>query len=591
MKKATALLAFFLLMFPPNAGAKLSGDEIAYSLYRVELSPTGNTNVLVVETIEYLNRGRPVVLSLRKNIPATGLENISVEDGSGAIPFTVRVQDNYTEISFTTGWIGTNAPYTVRISYVLTNWVKIAGGSYIVDFWGLKSFDFDCRQFLIKVLGPAGYMPFLSNPPATSEQVPPSFSYSASFSRGQSFSGFRAIFSKRAFYLVSLDYTITARNVERLNLDLILINPFVEWQFSSLASASPMPSEVFFDQDGNLHGVFKFEKPPENLKVSVQLFFDVQVFNPGVGAENVGSVSEVPPGLIDFTVPTDWWPCGDPAILQISSEFMQDYSNAYQLAHALMSFVENRLSYEQQEVRLGPLRALEGGSGDCSEYTDLFITLARACGLPARALYGWAHTSENFAPHAFAEVYLPRAGWLPVDPSWGDAQGDYFCRLDSSHVVRFVRGVDSSESCLSLKYTGGSAEICENYGAKILSQEEAARAYLSSARTHLAIARALNPENSELLARISEAELELSSAESASDFDGVVCHASRAVVLANEVIKLYRRERGFDWRIPVLLCAIFSAVSLLLVLTVFKEGRRTHRRRALKRYITVACIS
>jgi transglutaminase-like putative cysteine protease len=69
--------------------------------------------------------------------------------------------------------------------------------------------------------------------------------------------------------------------------------------------------------------------------------------------------------------------------------------------------------------------------GKCADLNALYVGMARACGLPARDLYGIRVAPSRFgykslgansaviskAQHCRAEVYLARQGWLPVDPA------------------------------------------------------------------------------------------------------------------------------------------------------------------------------
>ena len=62
--------------------------------------------------------------------------------------------------------------------------------------------------------------------------------------------------------------------------------------------------------------------------------------------------------------------------------------NVYLAAKQILESVVESLDYQVQISRQGALWALQNGVGDCSEYTDLAIALARAAGIPARAMYG-----------------------------------------------------------------------------------------------------------------------------------------------------------------------------------------------------------
>jgi len=97
------------------------------------------------------------------------------------------------------------------------------------------------------------------------------------------------------------------------------------------------------------------------------------------------------------------------------------------------------------------------------EYSDLFIAIARASGIPARAAFGHAYSSiqynfldssEKTINHQWAEVYYPRQNiWVPVDTTWGESGmevigGDlnrfylYVANLDpntpSPTVIKFI---------------------------------------------------------------------------------------------------------------------------------------------------------
>ncbi|MDE3217305.1 MAG: transglutaminase domain-containing protein [Gemmatimonadota bacterium] len=77
------------------------------------------------------------------------------------------------------------------------------------------------------------------------------------------------------------------------------------------------------------------------------------------------------------------------------------------------------------------LQVLRARSGDCNEHTQLYIALARAAGIPARAVAGLAYVNGKFYYHAWPEVYLGR--WVAVDPTFGEFPAD------AAHV-RFVVG-------------------------------------------------------------------------------------------------------------------------------------------------------
>jgi len=62
------------------------------------------------------------------------------------------------------------------------------------------------------------------------------------------------------------------------------------------------------------------------------------------------------------------------------------------------------------------------GGGKCADISAVFVTLARAAGIPARDVYGLRLADPKSgdvtsAYHCWAEFYLPGTGWVPVDPA------------------------------------------------------------------------------------------------------------------------------------------------------------------------------
>ena len=78
------------------------------------------------------------------------------------------------------------------------------------------------------------------------------------------------------------------------------------------------------------------------------------------------------------------------------------------------------------------LTTVQSGTGTCRDYAELFIAIARTLGIAARFVSGYLYDSsltdtESGDMHAWAEVFLPGAGWRGLDPTHG-----IFC--DSSYV-------------------------------------------------------------------------------------------------------------------------------------------------------------
>ncbi len=95
-----------------------------------------------------------------------------------------------------------------------------------------------------------------------------------------------------------------------------------------------------------------------------------------------------------------------------------------------------------------PSHSLEQKRGACRDVTMLFVAACRSQGLAARFVSGYSvhHPPETVRQelHAWAEVYLPGAGWRGYDPSLGLAVADGHVALCSAPDHRLAAPVSGS---------------------------------------------------------------------------------------------------------------------------------------------------
>ncbi len=126
----------------------------------------------------------------------------------------------------------------------------------------------------------------------------------------------------------------------------------------------------------------------------------------------------------------------------------------------IYSYVTGNLKYNYKRVvkgnqRLGASKILNSpDQAVCTEFTDLFIALAREKGIWAREIEGYGFSSDpNLRPlslisdvlHAWPEYYdQVKNIWVPVDPTWENTSGiDYFSSFDLNHIVFAIHGKQS----------------------------------------------------------------------------------------------------------------------------------------------------
>ena len=99
-----------------------------------------------------------------------------------------------------------------------------------------------------------------------------------------------------------------------------------------------------------------------------------------------------------------------------------------------------RYQRREQKGVLSPAETLENNGGSCRDFATLFMEICRFLGLAARFVSGYMYSAEivgRMSMHGWAEVYLPGAGWIGFDPSWGLlATSNYFPVAVSRHSER-----------------------------------------------------------------------------------------------------------------------------------------------------------
>jgi hypothetical protein len=81
-----------------------------------------------------------------------------------------------------------------------------------------------------------------------------------------------------------------------------------------------------------------------------------------------------------------------------------------------------RYQRREQKGVLSPAETLENNGGSCRDFATLFMEICRFMGLAARFVSGYMYSVQiegRMSMHGWAEVYLPGAGWVGFDPSWG----------------------------------------------------------------------------------------------------------------------------------------------------------------------------
>lgn len=119
----------------------------------------------------------------------------------------------------------------------------------------------------------------------------------------------------------------------------------------------------------------------------------------------------------------------NPIILSISHDIWAKSKNVLDYAKRCYEYVAKNYKYLNPNTGLHPLtKLLVDSGGDCGNLSNIYISLLRAQGIPARPLVALRPDGSS---HVWADFYLQNYGWIPVDVTYknSDPQGDYFGKV------------------------------------------------------------------------------------------------------------------------------------------------------------------
>ncbi len=126
------------------------------------------------------------------------------------------------------------------------------------------------------------------------------------------------------------------------------------------------------------------------------------------------SIYLTPPSDATQAVVRDW----------LDQHFTERPTETVAWLFALNQTITRVLQYRRRDEEgiQSPETTIQLGSGSCRDFAELFIACARTIGVAARFVSGYmydpnAYDDTAFSMHAWAEVFIPGAGWRGIDPT------------------------------------------------------------------------------------------------------------------------------------------------------------------------------
>ncbi|MEX0616681.1 MAG: transglutaminase domain-containing protein [Candidatus Woykebacteria bacterium] len=248
----------------------------------------------------------------------------------------------------------------------------------------------------------------------------------------------------------------------------ILVPSDTQFQEIYFSQIQPRPDKFETDQDGNWGARYNLKAGEEkNVLIKGLARIDKTL------AEKVPSPeSENARGSLRF------WEADSKEISEQAKK-LQGPKEIYNFVLETLTF-NKELAKEKLDKRDGAQGSLRSpDKALTSEFADLFIALARAKGIKARQLVGFAFgDGSDLTPtlvngergtdklHSWVEYQDPGSSvWRQVDPAWGETRSvNYFDYFDSNHFSLFTRGENSEnpkipDTVFSAGSQGGTLEV------------------------------------------------------------------------------------------------------------------------------------
>lgn len=127
------------------------------------------------------------------------------------------------------------------------------------------------------------------------------------------------------------------------------------------------------------------------------------------------------------------------------------------------------ISYQSRddEGTQTPTETLNRGWGSCRDFAVLFVEAARSLGFGARIVSGYLYnqnrssigSADAGSTHAWAEIYVPGAGWITFDPTNRSVGGANLIPVAVGRNIKQVMPVSGSFNGMSDAFTGMTVEV------------------------------------------------------------------------------------------------------------------------------------
>jgi len=431
---------FSLFLSPTKIFA---ADEFSVS-QQIQYQIDSSGNSTAIQDVELKNNFSQIYpKEYQITLSSNEITNVTGSDDQGDIIQNVEQQGDNTIINlvFNQANLGKNQVTKFRLKYNINSLATQKGNTWEITIPENQTSDNQSQtEITINLPTSFGSLSFTSVNPQNLISL--NNETQLFFSSNQKNQKILLIFGDYQLFDFKFKYLLenTESQVEKFQ---IAIPPETDSQKIIYSTIDPTPENITIDNDGNFLAEYQL-KPQESLEINISGQAKIIHLN--------SNQAEINPS--DYLKQDTYWEINDPTLIQIAQTLKTPKDIYNYIIQTLTYKTTNIDSSFRQGAALtiqNPTQAL------CTEFTDLFVTLARIKGIPAREVEGFAYSNNvKIKPvntntdvlHAWPQYYdSDKQAWISVDPTWGKTTNgvDYFTDLDPNHFAFVFHGINSQQ--------------------------------------------------------------------------------------------------------------------------------------------------
>lgn len=440
MKRILVLLSQILLLttiliFPSKALGIVKFSTDFQNYYRVD--PSGNTHVSFVIN-QKNNLSVVYATDFGLNINETKVSNIKVTDeGTSIIPEVVKTL-NQTTISFpfANKVVGKDKVHSFIIEYDTTDIAAKFGNTWQVNIPRLETDENISNRTVILTVPENFPVPAYIDPKP--DKVEKNIYYFGGNNLGNK--TISAVFGQTQYYKGTISYHLNNDSKSKVTTEIAL-PPDTAYQTVYYEKLEPKPNIVSADEDGNNLAKYSLD-PNENKEIMLSFFVKLNL--------TPKATKYIPSEK--YLLSNSTWNFDNGAFTTPEIKNLTTPKAIYDYIVDKMKYDYEKVNRQKSQKTPAAESLLNSQSAICTDFANVFVSLARKASIPARELQGFA-ISENpdLKPvsltqdvlHSWPEYFNKATStWVQVDPTWSNTTRgiDYFNKLDFNHIVFAIHG-------------------------------------------------------------------------------------------------------------------------------------------------------